>query len=557
MTAASPLKLALLAAVLLASACGPADRRGQAGGESTHQAAALKRITAAMFADPKVLHSALAASQTGLGYLYDLVNSGMTIVDNRGFRRAQLAEDVPSLENGLWRLLPDGRMETTWRIRAGAQWHDGEPLTSRDLQFTTRVERDRELPEFRSALNDSVEAVEALDPHQLLVRWKEPHIWADRMYPKILAAHLLEQSYLDSKGAFRELLYWSDEFVGLGPFKVREWTRGSHILLEANDQYVLGRPKIDLMEVRFILDEQTFIGNLLGGALDVSLGTNLNIEQALEIKNQWAGGRVELEDSSWIALYPQFLNPNPAVVADVRFRRALLHGIDRQAMVDTIQGGLVQVAHSWVSPNSPEYADTVSAAARYDYDPRRATDIIENIGYVRSADGVFKDRLGQALALELRVTATPAIHPRAFFPVVDYWQRLGLVIDPVVIPTQRIPDVEYRTQHPTFELIRFAHGPDAMDRLRGSAAPVAANNYRGTNRSRYIEPAFDALVDRYFTTIPWPERIQVLREVVHQISDQLIIMGLFYAARAYFIGNRMNHVYGANLVWNAHEWDIG
>jgi ABC-type transport system substrate-binding protein len=225
-------------------------------------------------------------------------------------------------------------------------------------------------------------------------------------------------------------------------------------------------------------------------------------------------------------------------------------------MVDTIQGGLVQIAHSWVPPGAPEYQETLPAAVRYEYDPRRAADILGSIGYTRGVDNLVRDQSGQPLALEARVTATPAIHPRAFFPVVDYWQRLGLTIDPVVIPTQRIPDVEYRTQHPTFELIRFAHGPEAMDRIRASATPLPANNFRGNNRSRYVDPAFDALVDRYFATIPWAERMETLRGVVHQVSDQLIIMGLFYDARANFIGNRVQNVFGANLVWNTHDWDI-
>ena len=48
---------------------------------------------------------------------YHMSNAGMTTTDDRGVLHPQLAEAVPSLANGLWKVLADGTMETTWRIR--------------------------------------------------------------------------------------------------------------------------------------------------------------------------------------------------------------------------------------------------------------------------------------------------------------------------------------------------------------------------------------------------------------------------------------------------------
>ena len=69
-----------------------------------------------------------------------------------------------------------------------------------------------------------------------------------------LPKHLLERPYLDDKAGFLEHPYWNQEFVGTGPFKLREWVKGSVVSLVANEEYVLGRPKIDEVEVRFIAD---------------------------------------------------------------------------------------------------------------------------------------------------------------------------------------------------------------------------------------------------------------------------------------------------------------
>lgn len=77
-------------------------------------------------------------------------------------------------ENGLWRVSPDGRMETTWRIRGNALWHDGQPFTAHDLLFSMQIAQDKELAEFGDIAYESVESAVAPDPQTFTVRWKSP-----------------------------------------------------------------------------------------------------------------------------------------------------------------------------------------------------------------------------------------------------------------------------------------------------------------------------------------------------------------------------------------------
>ncbi len=138
----------LAVAVLLA--CAPASRPSvPADGSQAGAPSVPKGITTAIMADPPALYQELTGfGQRGTDVLQELALSGLTTQDNLGVLRPQLAEAVPSVDNGLWRVLPDGRMETTWRIREGARWHDGAPLTAQDLLFSAQVGQDRELPEF-------------------------------------------------------------------------------------------------------------------------------------------------------------------------------------------------------------------------------------------------------------------------------------------------------------------------------------------------------------------------------------------------------------------------
>jgi peptide/nickel transport system substrate-binding protein len=520
--------------------------------------------------EPQALHRPLipGAYIIQAGDLADyIVHVGLTAVDQQGIRQPVAAEDVPSLENGQLRLLPSGQMEQRWRIRPGTEWHDGTPLTADDLVFTVRVAQDPSLPEFRSGVSggyEMVERVEAVDPQTVTVTWKQPFIKADRIFAsglegfaQAIPRHLLERSYLEGRETLLQSPHWNREYVGLGPYKLREWVPGSHLSLEANPRFVLGRPKIDEMEVRFILDANTIGATLLAGALDITLGIGLNLEQNLELRDQWREGSLLVAPVSfWLVVYPQFVNPNPPIVTDVRFRKALIQAIDRQAMADTIMAGLVPVAHSYIKPGDPEDRETERSVVRYDYDVRRAAQGLEELGYARGADGAFRDAAGQRLGFEVRASTNPAIHTKTLFPVADYWQRLGLAAEPFVIPVQLSADREYNAQFPGLYVVRQPIGPDYVDRFLSSEARLPENRYQGRNISRYMNPEFDALVERYISTIAWGPRMQLLGQVVHHISDQLNAMGLFYDVGTTLVGNRLVNVPASNPTANVHEWEV-
>src|SRR5207245_6331291 len=119
------------------------------------------------------------------------------------------------------------------------------------------------------------------------------------------------------------------------------------------------------------------------------------------IAPQWSDGKPALAPGGWVVIFPQFINPTPAVIGDVRFRQALLYGLDRTQMVETIQNGEVPVAHSFFGPQDAEYADSLQAAVRYDYDPRKAVALIQELGYARDADGAFQDSARQPLTVPI------------------------------------------------------------------------------------------------------------------------------------------------------------
>jgi peptide/nickel transport system substrate-binding protein len=68
-----------------------------------------------------------------------LFNATLALIDDKAVPRAQLVNSLPQLNSDTWRVFPDGRMETTYRLKPNLTWHDGQPLTADDFVFSWRM----------------------------------------------------------------------------------------------------------------------------------------------------------------------------------------------------------------------------------------------------------------------------------------------------------------------------------------------------------------------------------------------------------------------------------
>lgn len=552
-----------LAGSLLVIACTPQLSGSSVQPQGSTQVAASKRVVVGITADAYTLSRQLSGGLAGIEGLELLVHAGLgTWDDPRGGIQPKLAEAIPSLENGLWKTFPDSRMETTWRIRNGVEWHDGTPLTSDDLLFTATVHQDREVGVFRTPIYDAVQDVAAVDLRTITVRWKQIYIDADNLFgawnTAIQPKHLLEGAHATDKAGYKDLPYWTDEFVGLGPYRVVDWERGSHTTLRANGRYALGRPKIDEIIVRFIPDLNAFTANLMAGAIDVTLGTTISLDQGEAIRKQREMTLDFTLDGFWRVLFAQHIDPNPPAVADLRFRTALLNGIDRQGLIDSFLPGLTQVAHSIITPVHPDFPAVANQVVKYEYDPRKAAQLLEGLGFRRGPEGALYDQEGRKLSVEIR-TSSVDLNQKSTLAVANNWEALGVTVTPVVPAAAQSGNRQYSATYPAFSVQGQAAEVTGIRNLVTSQVPLPANDFRGNNRSRYINPEFDALIDRFQTTVPRAERLMALGQVVRHVSENLPVMGLFYSGTITVFDPRLQNVSGGargNSTWNVHEWDL-
>src|SRR4051794_30716726 len=366
----------LLCVTAFATACGT-------GGPSTSAVsvpaspsndAAPKSFVMAISAEPSTLGPFQVGGTSHQGPVYQVLHDFLVVHGDQGQAIPHLAEERPSQERGTWIVAPDGTMQTTWRLRRGAKWHDGTELTARDVIFGWRIASDRAVPWSRPALAWQITDMTAPDDHTVIMSWKSPFPFADNPEETTLdplPAHILESVYQTDVQALVNAPYWTREFVGLGPFRLTGWEPGSHLDMQRVEDHYLGPAKIGRINVRFVTDANTMVANFLSGAVDVNVPSSTLTEQHwTTLKEQWRDGEVIPNIDGTFS----FVAPNHRVApfGDVRVRRALAHGIDRVGVADAQLVPRNLIADGMVLPGTDHARQFKDRIQVYDYDPSRA-----------------------------------------------------------------------------------------------------------------------------------------------------------------------------------------
>lgn len=559
--------LALMAglAMLLTGACAPgAQGLRPAEGVGAPSVSKLLRVGITFDAEPRGTDLAFNNSAGG-GEPSFMLHAAPTIFDERGNVRPHLAERIPSLADGDWKILPDGKMELTWKLRPGIRYHDGTPLDAADVVLAYKVRIHPEFGAVRGALS-VISEVTSADPETFVVTWRRIDIRAEDMRGLApLPRHKVQALYdAGDLASFEANPFWRDEWVGLGPYKMSAWEPGSHMEVVANDDYFLGRPKIDRILVRYYGDTRALLTAMIANDIDLIPVGSMKTEEGHVLKTQWeapGNGKVLLSHNKLRNGDFQFRNPD-APWMDPRARMAMTLLLDRKAMVETLHNSLSDVDDIFFMRDHPAYQlARQKGVPNLTHDVSRARQLLDQAGFTRGGDGILRSAAGVPFRLELSATTDIQTNVAELNVVSDAWKRAGIESEHVLITAAMDKDA-IRGQLKGVVLTSTTVGYSSLDGYETSQIRSQATRWRGSNVGGYSEPAYDDIYKRVFSTINASERDPIAADMVRMLLENMVYIPLTYSADVSAYSNLVRGITSvppAQRVnaWNVHLWEIG
>jgi peptide/nickel transport system substrate-binding protein len=479
----------------------------------------------------------------------------------------------------------------TWKLRHGVRWHDGVPFSSQDVKATYDFfwlrYRDHNPTALVSTSGwDQVVAVETPDPYTAVVHFGSifaPYLTLGSGPYGILPAHLLQQVWQGSgdltrgkvtvsiPGGFTGTATLDHVMVGTGPFMFKEWVPGSHLTLVRNPHWWgAHQPYLDAIQVKFETDPNSELNDLQNHVVDLALDLRASLLPALFNRVPDAN-TVVIPASATEHLDLNLHNP---FLQDAAVRRAILMGIDRQKIVDTLLvGKSVVPADAWMCIGSGAWClDPQGPRTTYDVDG--ANSLLDQAGYKLQTDGPCKgyraDSQGRCLQLHIASTSLPLREEEEVVIAADL-ARIGVQ---VIRPFDNVPAGRLfgscvsggLIYSHSFDLALYTSSysypaePDslAFPAYHSSQIPTDSDNCEGQNTTYVSDTHLDAALEDARQTVDLASRRSDYIQA-QEILDQLLPeIPLYQGVQVEASLKRLQGYKGNEFWWmnNSADWFV-
>lgn len=417
---------------------------------------------------------------------------------------------MPSLAKS-WTISPDGKTYT-FNLEPKAKWHDGKPLTAEDVVYTAMEFLPLTHPRAK-AIFGRCESITAPDAHTVVFKLKEPFgpfIGAfDISNLPVMPKHIYAGTDVVKNPA-------NLNPIGSGPFKLKEWVRGSHIHLVRNDDYFKpGLPYLDAIIYRVVPDGASRALAMENGTVQLTQWTDLELFDAnrLSKKSNLAvttKGYEYFAPIMWLEI-----NNRTAPLSDKRFRKAVMHAIDRTFIKDKILYGFGKVATGPVNSKTKFYEPNVTT---YDFSIAKAKALLDEMGLKPDAKGV-------RTTVRLPVSPYGEMVQRTCEYIRQSLAKVGIAVvlestDPGSY-TQRISNWDFDMNLSWL----YQFGDPAL----GVTRNYVSSNIRKilfTNTEGYVNPQVDKLADEAAVAVEDAKRQALYSEMQKIIVDEVPIAWL-------------------------------
>ena len=514
-------------------------------------------------------------------WIAQLTSVGLGEWDDKGNYVPELAAELPTTENG--GISADG-LTITWKLKDCLFWSDGEPITSKDVKFTWQAVVDPANAAVNKSSYEAIESIETPDDQTVVIKfkqlfppWQTLFAQGPNSYGSILPAHLLE-----GKTGLNLDPFIHSPTISSGPFVITEWVAGDHMTLLPNPNFYKGRPKLDRIEIKFIPDPETALAGLQTGDIDwypdfseSDIATVGGLEPAVHLMvvpgSEFEHYFFNLGVKDGVKDDQGNLIPNSesdqdgfCPFKDYKVRKAIIYGIDRKIIVDTLLEGKTTVpASQW--PNSYWYNISLEPE---EYNPEEAMRLLDEAGYTdQDGDGIREGMCNEKLTkLSFSFdSTTKQIRVDIALAAQSDLKKIGIEFKPNHTPAGTFFGT-YTDGGPLttgkYDMAGYTTGfyPDPYPTAGDWSCSVpSANNPGGINNYHYCDPKLVALIEGINASADPAARKTAVDEVQKYIYDNALVVMMYTRANVYGIVDRFvpgPFSFLSNMNWNAEVWDV-
>jgi peptide/nickel transport system substrate-binding protein len=359
-----------------------------------------------------------------------------------------------------------------FHLRSGVRFHDGRPLTARDVIWTIESMQNAARPGGvitpKAASYASIDTIEAPNDHSVVMHLKHP----DNFLLTNLSTGAMG---IVPAGSGRD--FWQHP-VGTGPFRFVSQEIDQDVIVERNPLSWSVVPKLDRVRFSVVPDAITESLELEKGSGDAAINS-LPMDSLPVLA---ARPDLRLDETGGTEIQYLSFNLRDPLLGDARVRQAIACSIDRNLIIKTLMDGRAQPASSLLPPTHWAFN---SDGPRYDYDPARAKRLLDEAGLLPGANGV---------RLHLTMKTSNDEGTRLLAAVLQQQlAAVGIALD--------IRSFEYATFYS--DVTRGAFQMYSLRWIGGNEQPdifsyvfsTARFSPQGANRSHYSNARLDGLLD--------------------------------------------------------------
>ncbi len=565
--------IALPILLLTFTACRQASDQRQGRETGTHGG----RLVVAERSTPSTFNYLLARDVVTANVAFFLMCSRLAEFDH------DKQQVVPGLAES-WIVSDDGRTMRV-KLREGLKFSDGAPLTADDVLFTFKVMYDEKLHSiFRDAMlvGGQPMKVTKVDERTIQLEMNRPLAAPENNLYNVgvLPRHKLEAAY--KRGEYEQM--WTTtasvaDFAVSGPFSLKQYVPGQRTILVRNPHYwkkdAAGNqlPYLDEIVIEAIDNPNTALLKFQQGELDVL--DNIRPADYATLNSQPGATTVRdlgpwlQTDFLWFNLSdgkdaqgrPLVDPAKRAWFADVRFRRAVAHAIDRQSIIRNVLRGLGTPLSGVISPSNKRWAKT--DLPPLDYNLERAKQWLQEAGFQWGESGEMgqlSDRQGRPVEFTLIVAESVVVRKQMATIIQEDLAKLGIKVN--VSPLEDKAFNAFIRQSLNYEAAIHGYSPSDFDpsAFMGALKTGGQLRYWFMNQQKPMaewETKMDQLMDEQDVERDAAKRREKFDQVQQLFAEQLPMIPLvvrhFVSAAKTNLGNYRSSFLPPRSLWNADE----